>query len=995
MPSYHPPMRKDRPTRGGGVAIYVKESIYYKRRPDLELPGLEAVWAQVTVKNKSYLVGTFYRSDTCLHYWELIDNSIALAIDTNINVIALGDFNINLLNRIDPTVENLKITYNLFQVISEPTRITPTSSTLIDLIFVTCPDLVRASGVSPPFCSDHCSVHVLLKSLKQNKSTYERIIFDYNSIDIPSFQRNAQEVNWETVLNDNINVSAKNVVESISNICKNNIPNKKVVIRPNDAPWMNGYIRKLMRKRNRIHKKAKRSNSRANWEKFRHFRNFVISEIRRLKKEHNEKLDNTINTKYGSKIWWRIIGTYMKNSNKRKSFFPHIEQNGIVFENDIEKANLINDYFVGMATVDNPDDNIDVNDVIPDSGHSLQSICLEKSEIKDILLSLDVSKATGPDGISNRVLKLLSEQLSEPLRKLFNNSLSQSIFPEVWKCSSVVPIHKKNDIHTCSNYRPITLTSTLSKVFEKCVFKHVSNYFLDNNVITSLQSGFTAGDSPVFQLTHLYNFIAKAFDEGKEVKAVFCDISKAFDRVWHKGLLYKLRLTGIDGSLLKWFDSYLGNRTQFTVINGYKSDIKPVLAGVPQGSVLGPLLFLVFINDIVNDIDCNIKLFADDTSLYVIIENPLLDCNSLNRDLETISTWAKTWKVKFNPSKTESILFTRKKYVTIMPDLFMNDVKIDTVTAHKHLGLTLQSDGQWQSQVNEIIAKVSPMINCLRSLKYRLQRKSLMTLYNSFILPIFDYCDYIWINCTKGQELLLEKLHLDALRTICGAVRGVSHSKIYKETGFSTLRDRREMHQMCVFHKIFHNKAPQYLSHLLPLNLSDSSNYNTRSSNILQLPLCRTEFYKRSFLPSAVAEWNMLDENLRCTESMSQFKQYYNLKNICNVHKIFKLHGNRKNQIIHCKLRLGCSDLNGHKFDRFISDTSDCTCGHPYEDSLHYLFQCSQFNQIRSQSFFYRCGFNINTVLFGNPDISDTVNLKIIDSVHDYFTLSARFINSG
>ena len=197
----------------------------------------------------------------------------------------------------------------------------------------------------------------------------------------------------------------------------------------------------------------------------------------------------------------------------------------------------------------------------------------------------------------------------------------------------------------------------MGKVLEKIVHKHLFNFVRDHELLSALQSGFIPGDSTVNQLIDIYNTFCKSLDEGKEVRAVFCDISKAFDRVWHKGLLFKLKSIGVSDSLLLWFSDYLAERKQRVVLPGAASSWKHKKAGVPQGSILGPLLFLIYINDIVEDIHSSIRLFADDTSLYIIVENPLLAANTLNADLTKLHNWASKWLVTFNPSKSESIIF--------------------------------------------------------------------------------------------------------------------------------------------------------------------------------------------------------------------------------------------------------------------------------------------------------------------------------------------------
>ena len=218
--------------------------------------------------------------------------------------------------------------------------------------------------------------------------------------------------------------------------------------------------------------------------------------------------------------------------------------------------------------------------------------------------------------------------------------------------------------------------------------------FRDNNLITSRQSGFIPGDSTVNQLAHLYHLFSEALDKKKDIRIVFCDISKAFDRVWHKGLLYKLENIGIRGPLLQWFKNYLSNRQQRVIINGNESSWGDILAGVPQGSVLGPLLFLVYINDICTDINSEIRLFADDTTIFIFVDNPEESAVIINNDLAKMSEWAKKWLVNFSPSKTKALLISSKNDAAVHPPLVFDGTILEEISNHKHLGLTLQDDLQ-------------------------------------------------------------------------------------------------------------------------------------------------------------------------------------------------------------------------------------------------------------------------------------------------------------
>ena len=383
---------------------------------------------------------------------------------------------------------------------------------------------------------------------------------------------------------------------------------------------------------------------------------------------------------------------------------------------------MLNEYFAFQTVVN--DSNKQLPPLAP-AQHILNSISVTEQDVNDVLINLDATKASGPDQISPRLLREGAPILSKPFSLIFNRSLQQGYFPQEWKDANVTPIHKKDEKSLPGNYRPISLLSQLGKTMERCVHKHLYNYVVSHQILTPLQSGFVRGDSTTYQLIHTYYQFCQAVDTGKEVRAVFCDVSKAFDGVWHRGLLHKLAGISCSEFIIKRFSSYLSDRRQRVMLNGQTSDWASVLAGVPQGSILGPLSFLIYINDLVSNIGCSIRLFADDTSLYIVVECPNTAANLLNSDLQTINKWADDWLVIFNAIKTLSMIISRKLIPTLHPPLFMNNIQLRETEKHKHLGLTFTNDCDWSTHVANIAAKASTRLNLMRSLKFRVSKKSL------------------------------------------------------------------------------------------------------------------------------------------------------------------------------------------------------------------------------------------------------------------------------
>ena len=526
-----------------------------------------------------------------------------------------------------------------------------------------------------------------------------------------------------------------------------------------------------------------------------------------------------------------------------------------------EKCDIFNKYFAGISHIE---DEPDIPPCDTRSNSTCPDLHVTEQEVKDQLEILNSNKPSGPDGVAPRILCHISKSIIKPLTLIFNQSLASGRLPYIWKRSLVTPVYKnKGSISDVSNFRPISLTCVLCKVMEKIIVKHLHNYLLKHHIISKHQSGFQPKDSTVNQLLAIYHTIISNLDRGNDIRFIFCDVSKAFDRVWHRGLLFKLKQIGIEGQILNWLTDYLQNREQKVVLDGFNSGWEEIDAGVPQGSVLGPFLFLIYINDITEGLNCGIKLFADDTSLFVIIDDQdyIEASNALTADLTHIYDWSKKWAVKFNPNKTESLLFTRKNISDIPIYFGEKDNIVNDVNSHCHLGLDLQSNGKWNDYIEKIYKKACERLNILRMLKYQVSRKVLINIYMSFIRPILEYGDIIWDNCTIYQANLIESVQVEAGRIITGLRVNSSKTKLYEELGWDPLYKRREKHKIVLLYKIIHGLAPEYLFDIIHPFSENIHQYNLRqsvSTNNFRLPFCNTVSFNNSFIPSALRAWNSL-----------------------------------------------------------------------------------------------------------------------------------------
>ena len=553
------------------------------------------------------------------------------------------------------------------------------------------------------------------------------------------------------------------------------------------------------------------------------------------------------------------------------------------------------------------------------------------------------------------MLLLCDDSVILPLRIIFRNILLTFICPDVWKFANVIPIFKKGDKQLITNYRAIFLLPICGKLFEKIIFNNLYSYLQANNIITKNQSGFRPGDSTTNQLLYLVNEIHQAFENPKslEVRAVFLDISKAFDKVWHNGLIFKLKQNGVSGNLLKFFQNYLNNRKQRVVLNGSFSNYSTVESGVPQGSVLGPLLFLIYINDLERNIKSNIKFFADDTMLFSIVKDHVISADNLNHDLNIIQLWAHQWKMEFNPDPTKqatAVLFSCKKSNPNHPQLIFNGTIVEKVNDQKHLGLILDSSLSFEKHLNEKMIKAKKHIGIIKHLSNFLPIKTLDQMYKALVRSHLDYCDIIYhmpshqnqapLGVTLSSLMVkVERIQYQAALTISGAWRCSSRSKLYEELGWEALSDRRMSRRILQIHKICSNKTPLYLNDKLPPNCRALFDGNAR--NTFREIICKSNRYKNSFFPDAIASWNIFIKHFDDVPSFDIFKKHINSFFRPETRSIFGIHDPMDLKYLF-QLRVGLSPLRSHKWRHNFADTPSelCHCNQGNEDTTHYLFSC-------------------------------------------------------
>jgi len=618
---------------------------------------------------------------------------------------------------------------------------------------------------------------------------------------------------------------------------------------------------------------------------FKTYNRILKQTIRSAKRLHFHKCFQ--NCKSDIKKTWQTINGII-NQQKNSNDYPKEFLIGNSFSSDYNKiANEFNKYFteIGpkLASQIKPPENKSYKDFLKSPTQNTFSFsAINIDMVTKAIDSLKPKTSYGHDRISNKLLKYVKYEISWPLMQLINQSFHSGIFPRSLKIAKVTPLHKKNEKYIFDNYRPVSILPSVSKVFERIMHQQIYHYFDNFKLFFISQYGFRPNHSTELAVLELTDRILMEMDKNNVPVNIFMDLSKAFDTLDHQILLHKLKYYGFRDVSYNLMQSYLSNRLQYIEINNTQSDYLELKCGVPQGSILGPLLFIIYINDL-HTITENLTpiIYADDTSMLASLNTNNFSAvqDEINDELKSVSDWLKLNKLSLNIAKTKAMMFRTSQRQIATPAIFIDSVKIDFVREFNFLGIVLDESLKMKAHVNYISKKVGKTIGILTKLKHILPLEALLNIYNALILSYLNYGTLTW----GWQNNKLTKLQKKALRIMTNSKYNAHTTVLFKQLNLLKLEDICALHDYKFCYKFINGLIPEYFINTLSPDFSH--NYYTRHATDLRLPAVRHEFARRGIRFRFPHIYNNIPENIKCkifTHSMFGFKFYIKRKIIEN-----------------------------------------------------------------------------------------------------------------
>lgn len=858
--------------RGGGVAVYVKSTFICEQiRMDVQNNiNIEHIWINVKFNKSNMALGAVYRppQNNIGDSIESIDNILSFLVPSYDTLIVTGDMNINLFNLNNPLTQCFDA-YGFAQVIVEPTRITQFSSTLIDPIFINDCAIVKNFGtLNADIITDHrlvfCEVIVDIRKRVQKMHTFRS--FKYFNQQL--FDDDLHSISWQEILRiDSVDSKIEFLTNNILALFDVHAPIRTVRMNKPYAPWMTNGIKLIMRERDRAFSKFKRDNTEENWRQYKNLRNFTVAAIRREKSAYLKYLHG-----HDIPAMWKSL----KQMNiQRKS--------NVQLPDNIANPTDINNFFLSAFNVDSAsvDTIASYKDHQFNANNKFRFMLPDQQQILSVITGFK-SNSSGVDGISLQMVKLCLPVLLPYITHIVNCCLEIGYFPSAWKQAVICPVPKVNNPTQCNDLRPISLLPLFSKILEKIISLQLQKYFTEKQIFPLHQSGFRPGHSTVTALANISDDILNAQDKRMVTALVLLDFSKAFDTVDHSLLCAKLGFYGLDNTAVSFFQAYLNGRTQMVRTKLGSSSDELVTSGVPQGSILGPLLFLIYTIDIYKSIRFSeMQSYADDTQLkYSFKYN---DCqhavNCMNHDLKRISIYCENHALKINPLKSQLMLFCPRNYYDDIKSSFIINIKdevIPIVDSAKNLGLIFDTNFKFVPHVNSLIKKSYIALKLLYSNKHSLNYEIKKKICESIVLPIFYYCDIVYYPCLDlATKRRIQKVQNTCCRFIYGLRKFDHVSSKIQELKWLKFDSSWKYHFLVFVHRLLVTSTPTYLRNKLVCR-RQIHDANIRRNYTLTMPHHTTAMFQKSFTFNAVKHYNSLHETFK-SYSINSFRRHLKL----------------------------------------------------------------------------------------------------------------------
>ena len=714
--------------------------------------------------------------------------------------------------------------------------------------------------------SDHLGIYAKLDT-KRTKEKRNPIKFrSYKNYNVAQLKEDIKRGIGESEIHNKINEENLNeALEELSGIlvkaADKHAPLKEIKQSKEKPyiPWMTAEIKNQIEAKNDLIK----MNYLQPKQKDKHEIKRLKNKLNHAKRKHRRAYYKKKLSEYkgDSKNIWKVFKEMLNKQEIRETIEPDLL--------DQDKANRYNTYFATIGTViKNKLGITDTNVKLNNNGFMLHEIT--ENTVGKLVDRIKIGVATGADGISARIIKDCKEEILPALTSLVNLSFKISTFPESMKEATIKCIHKKNSTEDPANYRPLSILPIMSKIFERAAVDQIVTFLESNNLISRNQHAYRKRHSTITSLTEVTNYIYKELDKGIVVGMASLDLSKAFDSISHSHLLQKLTDIGLGKNTVEWTKSYLSNRTQKTKFSTITSEIETVTSGVPQGSILGPVLFIIFTNDLITAFNQQtyVVSYADDTQLIETGKSVEEVKAKLERTIDIAQNWYKNNSLMSNPAKTETIIFRTKrgqKYnikINVKED--EKEVELTPAECIKVLGVYLDENLGFDKHITHVQRKTTAATKNLYRIRDLLPIKYKMVLYDSLIASHFNYADIIWGGCTEKNKQKLQTTQNFAMRTILGTDRRSSSTQALEKLRYLNLDNKRKVHEAVFTHKAVNGLQPKEICEkyreLLPTG-------NTRSASrlIINNPKHKTSLYERSPLYRTIQTWNKLPLDLKTT----------------------------------------------------------------------------------------------------------------------------------